>query len=460
MKISKAIKVLISLPPSIIILIVATFLLWKFRFNPYHNSVDDYQESLPLEYNLSTKQACKDIKYFYNSIKQKHPVWLDGSTEKQKLFDATYKSIISKYKNSEKDITVLEIWKDCSRMIALLKDSHTNVRWYKPYSYIEDFSQINKYGYPEKINDIPFEKVLEDFYNLYGWESKDYAKLLFIKKLYFSKEYLQLLGFDTSSGINFTFNTENGPVDFHYNFREYDENYDSNLPVSNKSLDHFDEIAFLNQLEDDNRILIYGKTDNWIWYFTDKKNDIAVLFLKQCNYNEEYINTVNQFFDTALSLGISRVAVDLRGNSGGNSRVATNFITHLNVDSYKNLKGAVRYGIFLFKGKGVPRINNKTEKTFNGEVYVITDIATFSSAMDFAMIIQDNNIGKIIGQASGNLPDGYGDIIDLQLPESKLAFTCSFKKWYRIDSSKTGKFVEPDIPLEENPVEKFYKNHK
>lgn len=42
---------------------------------------------------------------------------------------------------------------------------------------------------------------------------------------------------------------------------------------------------------------------------------------------------------------------------------------------------------------------------------MLTDTWTYSSAMDFAMLIADNDFDIIIGQPSGNLPDGYGDCL-------------------------------------------------
>jgi len=62
------------------------------------------------------------------------------------------------------------------------------------------------------------------------------------------------------------------------------------------------------------------------------------------------------------------------------------------------------------------------------------------------MLIQDNNLGKIIGEPSSNKPESYGDILYFQLPNSKIQLCISFKKWYRIDQTKKDLLIEPDIP--------------
>lgn len=36
-------------------------------------------------------------------------------------------------------------------------------------------------------------------------------------------------------------------------------------------------------------------------------------------------------------------------------------------------------------------------------VYVLTDVYTYSSGMDFAMLVADNHLGTLIGEPCGNL---------------------------------------------------------
>ena len=48
--------------------------------------------------------------------------------------------------------------------------------------------------------------------------------------------------------------------------------------------------------------------------------------------------------------------------------------------------------------------------------------------MDFATVIQDNGIGKVIGEIPGNMPTAYGDKLGFQLPESKLVLSVDINK--------------------------------
>ena len=104
-------------------------------------------------------------------------------------------------------------------------------------------------------------------------------------------------------------------------------------------------------------------------------------------------------------------------------------------------------GFFYIPEKEGSIINRQyTDNLFYGKVYVLTSVRSFSAAMDFAMYVKDNHLGLIVGQASGNRADSYGDVVCFRLPESKLYMQISWKKWYRIDTSTADAFIEPDLP--------------
>ena len=111
--------------------------------------------------------------------------------------------------------------------------------------------------------------------------------------------------------------------------------------------------------------------------------------------------------------------------------------------------------------KAEPIINQKSEYVFsldsdkregdeyayNGKLYALTSNYTFSSAMDFAVVISDNGLGKIVGEIPGNMPTCYGDKLTFQAPYSKLLCSVSFKKFYRVDRSKDEYPLIPDIEV-------------
>ncbi|MBP3041432.1 hypothetical protein J9303_18465 [Bacillaceae bacterium Marseille-Q3522] len=63
-------------------------------------------------------------------------------------------------------------------------------------------------------------------------------------------------------------------------------------------------------------------------------------------------------------------------------------------------------------------------------------------------MFKDNQIGKIVGEPTGNSPSSYGDTLTLQMPKSKLGFTVSFKKFTRPNPENDPEdALYPDIPV-------------
>jgi len=128
--------------------------------------------------------------------------------------------------------------------------------------------------------------------------------------------------------------------------------------------------------------------------------------------------------------------------------VGNEFIKYLPVDSYYDGPYDWRWGFLEFHSN--VKISNKQYKNllFNGNVYILTDYDSFSAAKDFAMLIQDNRLGKVVGEPSANAVNGYGEVTYFYLPNTGLYVQISTKKWYRIDSTNTDEYVMPDYPCE------------
>ena len=179
------------------------------------------------------------------------------------------------------------------------------------------------------------------------------------------------------------------------------------------------------------------------------------LKLKLCNNNQHYKDTVKDFFDTVYAKKLTTVAVDLRDNPGGDSSTVHEFIHYLDVKDYRSCTVKVKNRFVLFRklfdcffiGHQVENtvIPAKADHPFSGNVYVLTSTKTFSSAMEFSQYIQDNGIGKVIGEIPGNMPLSYGDISVFKLPNSGIYLHVPYILYHRIDMSKEDIPLIPDI---------------
>lgn len=175
-------------------------------------------------------------------------------------------------------------------------------------------------------------------------------------------------------------------------------------------------------------------------YEIKKDDNLAIFHLNQCLFDSGYKKILNDFFNKIQLNGISKIAVDLRQNSGGDSRVIDEFLTHVKIDNYIGYTD--RNNSQVCPSVKVHHDNNNL---YSGKIYVLTSNMTFSSANWFAVIFKYNRIGTIIGEPTGNAPNSYGNPKSFILPNSKLVVTISQDDWlspYLFNAKNT---LDPDI---------------
>ncbi len=67
---------------------------------------------------------------------------------------------------------------------------------------------------------------------------------------------------------------------------------------------------------------------------------------------------------------------------------------------------------------------------FNGKIYLLVNLQTYSSAADFAQCFKYQKRGIIIGKETGGLVESYGDIVTAILPNTKLEMSISSKLYF------------------------------
>lgn len=411
----KLLKISVAFVTILLFSAAALYCGYKLFFDPYRGTAGKMTSSQNLDEILSEEEALEDLAYFMKCLRERHPAWLDASgrdTQAERQYEKELAAI-------NNPTSVLELWRSASRIAASLHDGHTSVNWYgTEYRYIDDFTALSTYGLPLSIDGISCEDLLAAYREVFSCETDYYAEASFWENAIICEQNLQLCGIDTSDGIVMGFHVDGKNTEQHFDF----------VP-----------------LHEVNGYPAQDTSGEWVSYKLDPENNLGIFTLASCVCNDEYYGTLDDFFKGIFAAGIENIAIDLRGNGGGNSWVANEFIKYLNVTEYRGFDSAVRYGGYLAKNENVTYKNQKKEQVFSGNLYVLTDTWTYSSAMDFAMLIGDNNLGIIIGQPSGNLPDGYGDCLRFQMPKSGLAISVSYKKWYRIDQTRAGEPLMPDI---------------
>ena len=201
----------------------------------------------------------------------------------------------------------------------------------------------------------------------------------------------------------------------------------------------------------------------WVRFTIEEDASLGVFTLDACRVDDTYRSQLEAFFQAVHESGVQRIAVDLRANGGGNSRVVDEFIRYLDVDEYRSYGGAVRVseasiaqrgangaepGFHEFEGAVHHNARVTSVPPFGGEVFVLTSPATFSSGNWFAVVLGDNGLATILGEPTGNAPSAFGDVLTFALPETNFSFGMSFKRWLRPDPGRDpASTLEPDVRI-------------
>ena len=124
-------------------------------------------------------------------------------------------------------------------------------------------------------------------------------------------------------------------------------------------------------------------------------------------------------FQTLKTQPVSKIIFDMRYNGGGNSSQGTAFVEKL--------------AAFLKEHRHM-------------KIYVVLGRDTFSSAILNAMDFKRLTKAIFIGEETAGKPNHFGEVKNLQLPNSKLYVMYSIKYFKR--TKKEINTIEPDVPIE------------
>lgn len=415
---------------TIMILFFAAYQIWM---NPHRGTAEEVEASLAVDDMLTKEQAVEDIDYILSHIESRHPACIKGLPDEVKQQGDEEKEAMGS------SVSMLELWRSVSRIMARMKDGHTSVMPYYAQTVPRLLFRCRKTGenlicvggeYDGSrilsIGGVREEDLYKTFLGLSSYELEGFASVLYENRIV-RKDYLRFLGADVSEDTAVVLETPAGQVE-------------KTLRFENKNITPQD-------------------TEPFVSYHVYEEKNTAVLTLKECIYDETYANTLREFFTEVKQKQIENIAVDVRDNGGGNSKVINEFLRYINVDNYYVYGDVdVRYGPFLITDKKEKIANERGgELVFDGTIYILTSSGTFSAATDFAVAIADNKLGYVVGEVSGGMPSSYGDLLQFQTPNAKLMFTVSYKYFHRPDSGNDKKPLEPDYPVEaEEALQKVY----
>jgi hypothetical protein len=417
---SKTLKITAIVLAAVILFSSLLYGIYALFFDPYRDAnYDVYYYGTPETKSwdtvLTKEEALADLDYAVKMLLRHHQACIDGlPSETQQMCDTVSQ-------NMPATVTLLQFFRDLSSIFSTLHDSHSQVLFLGNTQYItdavfyydEDNVAVHGGQVVAEINSVDVDVLWESYLQLYSNETDSYAKNQFLQLL-LNKNHLTILGVDTSDGITLTY--ANGETS-HHEF--YDEFPQAEQPT--------EQLPF-------------------VYYDILTESDAAVLTLDQCEPNDFYQETVKNFFTEVKQNSIGNVIVDLRANGGGDSAVLDIFLKYLPYEKYDAGYWYQKYGAFNVRFSAEnKRIDRDKSLTFDGNVYILSSIYTWSSATNFVAAMKYNNFAQIVGEQSGNL-QVYGELLSYSMPNSQIAFTVSNKKYFLGDTPGNYTYTLPDYP--------------
>jgi len=192
----------------------------------------------------------------------------------------------------------------------------------------------------------------------------------------------------------------------------------------------------------------------------------------------DFKDFLKDMFEKACAQKIQYIIIDLRQNTGGNSILGFQFLRYVDTErkSIKEFTYQQKLSKFMtykyrltpwgrFKAKilgmwpknlgqltpleeeGLDQALNNENSVFymppiderlrfKGKLICLTSNRTFSSAMDFATILSDNQLAVLAGEPTGGKPESFGDVLSRKLPHTGFRLGVSYKIFHRPDSTR------------------------
>ncbi|MTI20793.1 hypothetical protein E1176_07160 [Fulvivirga sp. RKSG066] len=411
---------------------------------------DDVDEAFT-DKTFSKKELAEDLEFLKTQMAERHPVF-------HELTDSD--SIVAKFEsinsNLKSDMSRQDFFKLIGKFNPYFKDGHSfifpllaegyyheeNGQYLYPFGvYVNDQSiYINK-TYKHKSNSITIEKGTR-VVSINGVAGETILKEL--------AEY--------GHGETATLRMHMSTLLFHYWLHAI-YGWQGNFELV---LEHNDQLTTITAFNPENWESKQNKLgDNWLDIMP---NQIAYLRLGSFDVDEEagFEEFVENAFAQIQQQKISKLIIDVRGNTGGQTDAGAVVIKYLTNKELNQASTAIEKlnednnGLFGYKGEPgeiieIDVTNDEIiepveeSKRFKGEVIVLIDEMTYSAGVVFVTTIQDHKLAKLVGQPTGGHANQTGNLNPFYLPNTKLLVLAPSRYITRVSGETRKQTVQPDV---------------
>lgn len=344
-------------------------------------------------------------------------------------WDETYKSYIPIVLATK---TTEEYYKELQKMVALLRDGHTNI--YYP------FANIRRPPLRTKLieNKVIITRVSNDTLRNQNIEIGD--EIIDINKTNaFDFGKINVMPYQSSSTIQ-DLNLRTYSYFLFYGIA--DENIELKIKKKNNSI-------FITSIS--RKLFDYKKYKTFDLQITN--DNIAYLKINDFE-NPDYKRIFDSLYVKILPS--KALIIDVRENGGGSSGQGNYVLSHLIEKNTLSAKSKTKQNISAFRAKGsadvwleiapylIKPINNKEK--YLKPVIVLTGAQTFSAGEDFLVAFDNSKRGIKIGQATGG---STGQPWYFDLPKGGIFRVCTKRDYYPNGKEFVGVGIIPEIEIQE-----------
>ena len=196
------------------------------------------------------------------------------------------------------------------------------------------------------------------------------------------------------------------------------------------------------------------------------EGNIGYIELKAFDDLDKFKLFMNDTFEKIKENKINDIIIDIRKSSGGDTRVANEFMQYLSQFNFFPFEtGLLKISNYLIERnpdldttKYAPHSlaideNHDTialrenPLRFAGNIYVLTSGYTFSTALDFTQMVRCFTNGKIIGSETGGRTISFGSPVSVSLPETGIDIKISQKKFVNPCGIPSDRGLIPDYEV-------------
>lgn len=415
---------------------------------------------------LSKEEARADFEYLYTSLENVHPDFFRNRD--RAATDALATQIESKL---TAPISTWDFYRLVAPFAAGALDGHTFVRPPERFSVL---SQADRIILPFDVSVTGFQITVEENYSdsdalpvgttidaINGHSARDII-------LNFRSQYADIVTKDDVYGMAFAafLNSGFGP-NTEFVIRTGDGNKVTVAGINREERTKRKEALAASKDE-------HTSGENYRLYFPPEKEGVAVIEVLAMEDVPAFKAFAEDAFKQLGAQAVNTLIIDFRNNYGGDSRIGDAIATYIHPSSFDDWQATIKVSdqfrshfsediaadpalakaLSAPDGQLVeepdlptPPLKPSTDLLFGGEVYLLTSGFTYSSASMFSGIFKCADMGTIVGQATGQATNFFGELTQMTMPNSGMNFLISMKEFKAPCNVSMTEGVQPDVVL-------------